>query len=378
MADLSRRAQSPLALERGVAAQLARVVPFDLWCGLTMDPDTGNPTGGFHDEGLPFQHLGRLTEIEQQDADPDVLTMRELVRNGVTARTLSQATGGDLARSHRFRDVLRPSDIRHEVRIGFRAADGRVWGAMVLMRGTDIPDFTARELDAMHAISQLVADGLRRAMVLSGRPPAEDDGPGLMLCRVAETVVLDHVSASARRLLDEIDDSRLGDLPYTLASLVYAAHRRAASGTPHRVRIRTRTGRWLTAHAEHLGDTSVSVILETTRPQEIMELLADVYRLTARERQIAALAGRGLTNKEIGSVLFLSAFTVQDHLKAVFTKTGTRSRSELAAFLHGYLVTRARLDVDAPLPPVDGTGPVVQAQQRHDVDHAGGRRGLTA
>ncbi|MGI5490198.1 helix-turn-helix transcriptional regulator [Microtetraspora malaysiensis] len=186
-----------------------------------------------------------------------------------------------------------------------------------------------------------------------------------------------NVSASARRLLDEIDDSRLGDLPYTLASLVYAAHRRAASGTPQRVRIRARTGRWVTAHAEHLGDTSVSVILETTRPQEVMELLADVYRLTARERQITALAGRGLTNKEIGSVLFLSAFTVQDHLKAVFTKTGTRSRSELSALLHGYPVTRARLDVDAPLPPVVGAGPVVQVQPRHDVDHAGGRRGLT-
>lgn len=336
VADLSRRADSPLALERAVAAQVTRAVPADLWCALTIDPDTGNISGGFHDEGLPFARLARLTEIEQQETDPDVLTIRELVRGGVTARTLAQATDGDLARSHRFRDVLGPSGVGHEVRIAFRAQDGRVWGAMVLMRGTDVPDFTQRELGLMRAISQVVADGLRRATVLAERPPAEDGGPGLLLCRVADAVVLDHVSASARRLLDEIDDGRLGDLPYTLASLVHAAHRRAASGAPHHVRIRTRTGRWLTAHAEPLGEASVSVILETTRPHEIMQLLADAYRLTARERQIAALAGRGLTNKEIGLALFLSPFTVQDHLKAVFTKTGTRSRSELASLLHGH------------------------------------------
>ncbi|GAA0384217.1 LuxR C-terminal-related transcriptional regulator [Microbispora corallina] len=338
VAGLSRRVESPLALEREVAAQVTRVVPADLWCALTIDPETGNISGGFHDEGLPYERLGRLTEIEQQETDPDVLTMRELVSSGVTARTLAQATGGDLARSHRFRDVLSPSGIRHEVRVAFRAADGRVWGAMVLMRGTDLPDFTRRELALVSALSQGVADGLRRATVLSGGPPAQDDGPGLVLCRVGETAVPDHVSASARRLLDEIDDGRLGDLPYTLASLVHAAHRRA--GAPHRVRIRTRAGRWLTAHAERLGEASVSVILEATRPQEIMELLADAYRLTGRERQIAALAGRGLTNKEIGSTLFLSAFTVQDHLKAVFTKTGTRSRSELAALLHGHPTPR--------------------------------------
>ncbi|MEU6409474.1 LuxR C-terminal-related transcriptional regulator [Microbispora sp. NPDC046933] len=338
VADLSRRADSPLALERAVAAQVARVVPADLWCALTIDPDTHNISGGFHDEGLPFRLLGRLTEIEQQETDPDVLTMRELVRSGVTARTLAQATGGDLVRSHRFRDVLSPSGVGHEVRVAFRAQDGRVWGAMVLMRGTDVPDFAARELGVLRAISQVVADGLRRATVLSERPPTGDDGPGLLLCRVAGAVVVEHTSASARRLLDEIDDGRLGDLPYTLASLVHAAHRRAACGAPHRVRIRVRTGRWLTAHAERLGEDSVSVILEATRPHEIMELLADAYRLTARERQIATLAGRGLTNKEIGSVLFLSAFTVQDHLKAVFAKTGVRSRSELASLLHGHTV----------------------------------------
>ena len=93
--------------------------------------------------------------------------------------------------------------------------------------------------------------------------------------------------------------------------------------------MRTRTGAWLTAHAERLGPTLVSVILEPTRPHEVAQLWADAYGLTNREREVAALAVRGLTNARIAASLFLSPFTVQDHLKQVFTKTGVAGRTEL-------------------------------------------------
>ena len=52
--------------------------------------------------------------------------------------------------------------------------------------------------------------------------------------------------------------------------------------------------------------------------------------LTAQERQIAELAGAGMSNPEIGARLFLSPRTVEWHLRHVFTKLGIRSRRELA------------------------------------------------
>ena len=55
--------------------------------------------------------------------------------------------------------------------------------------------------------------------------------------------------------------------------------------------------------------------------------------LTERERQIAALAGNGVSNKDIALDVGISVRTVEGHLYQVFTKLGVSSRSDLLGLI---------------------------------------------
>ena len=54
--------------------------------------------------------------------------------------------------------------------------------------------------------------------------------------------------------------------------------------------------------------------------------------LTRRERQVAQLVARGLTNRQVAEHLLVAPRTIETHLEHIFAKLGIQSRAELAAW----------------------------------------------
>ena len=103
--------------------------------------------------------------------------------------------------------------------------------------------------------------------------------------------------------------------------------------------------RWLVPTRARTGSAAGRLLAEGRRlsPEEAVALVlanepddapGPRQTLTRREAEVAALAARGLTNRDIAAQLFLSVRTVEVHVDHILTKLGFRTRTQLAAWAH--------------------------------------------
>ena len=83
------------------------------------------------------------------------------------------------------------------------------------------------------------------------------------------------------------------------------------------------------------GGGQIAVTLRAATAAVRFGLLCRAYALSQRERQVVAALVAGLDTRAITQRLCISRYTVQDHLKSIFTKTGVHSRRELLARFSG-------------------------------------------
>ena len=251
--------------------------------------------------------------------------------------TMSAATGGDPSRSARFVRVLAPLGYQDgdELRATFSDGDA-AWGCAVLHRRRGL--FDDREVHLVADLGGLIAGGIRRAILRSALAvDGEVDRPGVILLRADDSV--ESMTPAARQLLTELFDSTVdrATMPLMVVSLASDA-RRAGVGeaeTVASVRLPRRSGGWLRLDASLLDGEAgrVAVIVSHAREPEVAALIVEAYGLSAREREVTRLVLYGRSTQEIAETLHVSPYTVQDHLKSIFTKVGVRSRRELAARL---------------------------------------------
>ena len=106
-----------------------------------------------------------------------------------------------------------------------------------------------------------------------------------------------------------------------------------------RLLVRARSGRWLALHGARTEPrpnrgSETMIVIEPAEPREVSWLRTSAYGLSNREREVVDLVVRGLSTKQISQTLYISEYTVQDHLSNVFNKVGVRGRRALVKRLY--------------------------------------------
>jgi DNA-binding CsgD family transcriptional regulator len=191
---------------------------------------------------------------------------------------------------------------------------------------------------------------VRRAVLSSTPALAAPGDAGVVVLAPDGTLELaDH---AGDRWLDALGAEGGDGLPTAVSAVADRARRGRGAARPALAvaRVHTTAGGWVTVRGSVLGDgpdARVAVRLEGAQAPELAPLLVAAFGLTARERRVTELVAQGRSTRAIAAQLGVSAYTVQDHLRSIFAKSGTASRSELVA----------RLFVGSHAPSLDTTPP---------------------
>lgn len=144
---LSTSALGCESIQREAVGELQRLIGFDRWCWPLADPTTLLPLGGAaeHDYG---PRVPRALELEYSGGD--FAAKDVLARSASSVGCLSAETGGDLARSPRWDEVMRTAGIGDIAVVACRDALG-CWGWMEAYRDRGDQPFREEDVAALLA-----------------------------------------------------------------------------------------------------------------------------------------------------------------------------------------------------------------------------------
>lgn len=319
------------ALRSTLLEVLRDALDFDAHVWLLTDPETCVGSS-------PLAQVPSMQEL------PTLIRLRYL-EHGWTA----MAAGASVSWSGRppmgegslaWRALLRTYGVQDVATTVFRDRSG-CWGFLDLWR--DGRPFAAAELDLLSRLSGPVTRALRRCQAAAFGIVDEQVGvrePAVLLL-TTRLVVRNQTAASEgflRALLPTEDDRR--PVPAT-AYNVGAQMLAVETGSDHHpplCRVSPRPGQWLTFRAARLrgspdgaASDDVAVTIEPTPALERLDLFTRAHDLTSREGEVLRSLAEGDDTRAVAARLYMGEYTVQDHLKSIFDKSGVRSRRVLLA-----------------------------------------------
>ncbi|MEJ2859183.1 MULTISPECIES: helix-turn-helix transcriptional regulator [unclassified Saccharothrix] len=308
-----------VALRSAVLREVRGVVPFDAHVWVLTDPETTVGTRPLAD--VPPALLPRL---------PELIRLKYLTRaNRWTALGAEVATLD--ADDSPWRVLLRGHGIADVASAVFRDRYG-CWGFLDLWRCGS--PFTTAETTYLGSLRASLTTALRTCAARTfDHPAAAVRGP-LVLLLSPELQVLGQTPETHEYLKVMVPPAE-GRPPIPAGAYNVAAQLLAVEAGvddhPPWARAHLSGGDWVTLRAARIGTGGIAVGIEQTSPTDRLGLFTRAVGLSAREAELVTLLPGGAGTRELAARMHLSENTVQDHLKSIFTKAGTRNRRTLLA-----------------------------------------------
>jgi DNA-binding CsgD family transcriptional regulator len=261
----------------------------------------------------------------------------------------------ELIRTEYYNDFLARQRIHHHLLIEIKGGT-RLIGVIALFRSREQQPFSNEDKRKVKIMLPYITSALHRATVIEQK----DELQSIILALGTELsdkgfMVFDeemhqvYVSESARWMVTDGSDASLDGIPAPLERKLRDSCRElehaAKDGTTapeselmltlqnrETVSFRLKFARY--GKGKHLFLLSAKP--EKPRPYVWQALVA--AGLTRREIEVISLVCEGLSNSKIGERLYISEYTVENHLKAIYEKTGIRGRTCLIHHVISLLV----------------------------------------
>jgi len=321
LAEAANDAPDSRVFRAEVVRRLRGIVDFDWYVFALTDPVTG----------VGIDPVARIPDV--REAARAIRLKYLTATNRWTTLDVAASLGARAPQSLLWREMQDAAGVVDVASVVLRE-HANCWGFLDLWSRRPFP---ADKIATLRAIAPGLAQAVRITRGRTFQRPAEPPpthGPSVVLIDDSLLVVGQTADAAPwLRLLLPTPD-QLTPIPaavYNVAAQLLAREAGVDDSEPL-ARMPASDGSWVRVSAARVEPAhGIVVTIEPTTMEERLDLFARAYALSAREREVVLELSRGAATAEIASRLFVSPYTVQDHLKSVFEKTGVRSRRSLLA-----------------------------------------------
>jgi len=250
-----------------------------------------------------------------------------------------------------YNEFMKPQAIRHQMSLYLRS-NQHFLGVLSLFRPENARKFSSLEQAKATYLAPYLAGALEKALYLEYQTEQKDiiesiasqlPYDGVMIMDKSLDAV--YQNESAEKIISQFtqDASRAGNLSQPLPDEIFRKCKDLLEDSQSEdnfkmnnqaFNYRTPGGKGtLNIHWRLIGSREEGPLIllgfnRDNQPANVSGILRK-QGLTNREIEIVSLISKGLKNREIGEELFISEYTVENHLRAIYRKMRVKNRTEV-------------------------------------------------